>query len=290
MKFYGLLDLTQRRGIRLECKEITKYYLINAFTKEEFKGNPASVVLLTADKSEGWMKSFAKEIKQPITAFISLTNDNAYQLRWFTPTQEIDLCGHGTLGAAHVLWSEGIVRETAINFHTKSGILKTELSGHQIMMRLKIKESCPIDVSVKLQQVFNFPIKAAAWAEDRYIIEFENENMIHNVEPDYELIKELNGPGIIITSRGLGKYDFVSRYFAPKIGIKEDFVTGSAHCALASYWSKLLNKADFTAYQDSERGGEIKLRVVEDTVELIGECVTLLRGQICIGGENNIVA
>ncbi|KON90145.1 hypothetical protein AF332_27315 [Sporosarcina globispora] len=265
----------------MECKESSKYYLINAFTKEEFKGNPAAVVLLTADKSDEWMKSFAKEINQPITAFISTTNDNKYKLRWFTPTQEIDLCGHGTLGAAHILWSERVVRESTKNFTTRSGILQTELSGQQIIMRLKLKESCPIDVSENLQQVINFPIKAAAWAEDRYIIELENQNMIHKAAPNFDLIKELNGPGIIITSRGSDKYDFVSRYFAPKIGIKEDFVTGSAHCALASYWRKLLNKTDFTAYQDSERGGEIRLRVMDGTVELIGDSVTLLRGQLC---------
>ncbi|WP_191556792.1 PhzF family phenazine biosynthesis protein [Metabacillus idriensis] len=259
----------------------SQFYLINAFTKEEFKGNPAAIVFLREKRSEEWMKSLAKEFNQPITTFISKENRNNYELRWFTPTKEIDLCGHGTLGAAHILWSEGFSSsESTINFYTQSGLLQTELSEQQIILKFNIKESTLIEVNEKLKRVIDFHIKDAAWAEDRYILELENQDMVHNVMPNFEAIQELEGPGIIITSRGSGKYDFVSRYFAPKIGINEDYVTGSAHCALASYWSNLLNKKEFKAYQDSERGGEIKLKIKGEKVELMGDCITLLKGHL----------
>jgi PhzF family phenazine biosynthesis protein len=259
----------------------SQFYFINAFTKAEFKGNPAVIVFLRENRSEDWMKSLAKELNQPITTFISIKDEDNYQLRWFTPTQEIDLCGHGTLGAAHILWSEGFTSsESTINFYTQSGILRTELSDQQIILRFNIKESTQTEVTEKLKRVTDFPIKGAAWAEDRYILELENQDMVHNVTPNLEAIRELVGPGIIITCRGSDKYDFVSRYFAPKIGINEDYVTGSAHCALASYWSDRLNKKEFTAYQDSERGGEIKLKIKGEKVELIGGCVTLLKGRL----------
>ncbi|WP_089984638.1 PhzF family phenazine biosynthesis protein [Lysinibacillus fusiformis] len=259
----------------------SQFYFINAFTKEKFKGNPAAIVFLREKRSEEWMKYLAKELNQPITAFISKENGNNYQLRWFTPTKEIDLCGHGTLGAAHILWSEGFSSsESTINFYTQSGLLQTELSEQQIILKFNLKESTQTEVTEKLKRVIDFHIKNAAWAEDRYILELENHDMVHNVMPNLDAIRELEGPGIIITSRGSDKYDFVSRYFAPKIGINEDYVTGSAHCALASYWSGLLNKKEFTAYQDSERGGEIKLKIKGEKVELIGDCVTLLKGHL----------
>ncbi|MDQ0220235.1 PhzF family phenazine biosynthesis protein [Peribacillus cavernae] len=259
----------------------SQFYFINAFTKEEFKGNPAAIVFLREKRSEEWMKSLANELNQPITTFITIKDANSYQLRWFTPTKEIDLCGHGTLGAAHILWSEGFSSsKSTINFYTQSGLLRTELSKQQIILRLNIKGSTQTEVTEKLKRAIDFPIKGAAWAEDRYILELENQDVVHKVTPNLEAIKEIEGPGIIITSRGSDKYDFVSRYFAPKIGISEDYVTGSAHCALASYWSDPLNKKEFTAYQDSKRGGELKLKIKGEKVELIGECVTLLKGHL----------
>ncbi|USK31993.1 PhzF family phenazine biosynthesis protein [Bacillus sp. F19] len=255
------------------------FYIINAFTKEKFKGNPAAIVFLREKRTEQWMKSLAKELNQPVTAFISLKDGNNYHLRWFTPAKEIDLCGHGTLGAAHILWSEGFSSsESAINFYTQSGLLRTKLSEQRIILTFNIKESTQTEVTDKLKRAIDFPIKDAAWAEDRYILELENQVMVHDVKPNLKAIREIEGPGIIITSRGSDKYDFVSRYFAPKIGINEDYVTGSAHCALVSYWSNLLNKTNMTAYQDSERGGEIKLKIKGVKVELVGDCVTLMKG------------
>jgi len=259
----------------------SELYFINAFSKEEFKGNPAAIVFLRGKRTEKWMKCLAKELNQPITTFIAKENENNFQLRWFTPTKEIDLCGHGTMGAAHILWSEGFISsELPINFYTASGLLQTHLSEQQIILEFNLKQSTQIEVTEKLKRVIDFSIKGAAWGEDRYILELENQDMIRNLTPNLEAIRELEGPGIIITSRGSDKYDFISRYFAPKIGINEDYVTGSAHCALASYWSKLLDKKEFIAYQDSDRGGEISLKIKGEKVELIGDCITLFKGHL----------
>jgi PhzF family phenazine biosynthesis protein len=258
-----------------------QFYIINAFTKKEFKGNPAAIILLKESRSTQWMESFAKEVNQPITTFITKKDENSYHLRWFTPTQEIELCGHGTLGAAHILWSEGYSSlQSSITFDTPSGILRAERLENQISLSFPIKQSAPIEMTDTLKQVTNMPIKAAAWAEDRYILEVENEEMVHSVMPDLEAMKGLEGAGVVVTSRGSNKYDFVSRYFAPKIGVNEDYVTGSAHCALASYWSEQLHQTQFSAYQDSERGGEINVEVSGDTVKLAGDCLTLLKGEM----------
>ncbi|RJS61354.1 PhzF family phenazine biosynthesis protein [Bacillus sp. PK3_68] len=258
-----------------------QFYLINAFTKEAFKGNPAAIVFLREERAEQWMKLLAKELNQPITTFITKGDSDTYQLRWFTPAKEIDLCGHGTLGAAHILWSEGFSSpDEVITFDTKSGLLQTERLEQQISLRFPIKESAYVEAIAQLQRTINFPIKEAAWAEDRYILELESQDMVHNTIPNIEAVKELEGSGLIITSRGADTYDFVSRYFAPKIGIDEDYVTGSAHCALASYWRSRLNQEKFIAYQDSKRGGEITLTIQGDTVELSGDCITMIKGQL----------
>jgi PhzF family phenazine biosynthesis protein len=169
-----------------------QFYFINAFTKEKFKGNPAAIIFLREKRSEEWMKSLANELNQPITTFITIKDGNNYQLRWFTPFKEIDLCGHGTLGAAHILWSEGFSSsESTINFYTQSGLLQTELSEQQIILRFNIKKSTQTEVTEKLKHVIDFPIKVAAWAEDRYILEMENQDMVHNVTPNLEAIREL---------------------------------------------------------------------------------------------------
>ncbi|MRH43524.1 PhzF family phenazine biosynthesis isomerase [Aquibacillus halophilus] len=260
----------------------SNFYFINAFTKEKFKGNPAAIVMLTEKVSEKWMQSLASEFNQPITTFMSKIDDNSFGLRWFTPTTEINLCGHGTLGAAHILWSEGMVSsQLPINFHTKAGELQANLIQQQIQLTFTIIESQNIQQTEELETIVGLPIKASAWAKDRYIIELENADMVHRVNPNLERMKNLDGAGMVITSRGFDKYDFVSRYFAPKIGVNEDHVTGSAHCALASYWGRICKKDVFFAYQDSARGGELKLKIIDgEKVELIGDCISLMNGKL----------
>lgn len=255
------------------------FYLINAFTNQEFTGNPAAIIILSEQKSDEWMTTCARELNQPITSFVTKSLNDNYQLRWFTPKEEVDLCGHGTLGAAHVLWNEGLSLESVIHFHTNSGILLAEKKGKEIMLTFKRKKTSLIRLNEQLRDTLNYSIRCATWAEDRYLVELDNEEAVHNAIPNLEYITKLDGNGLIITSLGSGKYDFVSRYFAPKIGVDEDYVTGSAHCALASYWQEKLNKNNFMAYQDSERGGEIKLTIDGDYVQLTGSCITLLNGK-----------
>lgn len=273
-------DLLKEMFTIMETVIKDQFYLINAFTNTSFKGNPAAIIYLNKPKSEEWMQHFATEMNQPISTFIVFKSENHYELRWFTPKQEINLCGHGTLGAAHILWSQGYSKNESLHFHTKSGMISAEKINDSIKLQLKIKQTSEREISEELKNLVNTPIKAVAWAEDRYILELENEEMIHQVKPNLEAIKNIEGTGIIITSRGTDDYDFVSRVFVPKLGIDEDYVTGSAHCALAFYWRNILNKQEFKAYQASERGGIIDLKVHNEDVELIANCITILDGTV----------
>ncbi|UFU00097.1 PhzF family phenazine biosynthesis protein [Radiobacillus kanasensis] len=253
-------------------------YFINAFTKEEFKGNPAAIVILDKEKEEKWMQQFAKELNQPITTYVMKRKD-FFQLRWFTPTKEIDLCGHGTLGASHILWSEGYCdRQFPIEYDTASGKLMAEATVEGIKLSFPVIESSSIELIPRMEKILGIPIKEMAWAKDRYIVEVADEDLVHQVKPNYESMKKLDG-SVIVTTSVSEKYDMVSRYFAPQIGVNEDSVTGSAHCALALYWSKKWNKKEFKAYQASERSGELQLSLKEDSVEIIGDCITIIRGK-----------
>jgi PhzF family phenazine biosynthesis protein len=258
----------------------SQFFLVNAFTNQPFAGNPAAIVLLDQDQSDEWMKACAREFNQPITTFVTKEQEG-YRLRWFTPSQEIDLCGHGTLCAAHIIYEE-ISDESQITFHTRAGILTAEQLEEKFKLTFQIKKTKAIPVTEQFKGVINHSIKKLAWAEDRYIIELEGEDAVHTAIPNLDRLKELDGSGLIITAKSSKEYDFVSRYFAPKIGVNEDFVTGSAHCALASYWGKELNKDEFFAFQDSTRGGEMKIKLNEDNVEIIGEAITIVKGNLTI--------
>ncbi|MBO8157376.1 MAG: PhzF family phenazine biosynthesis protein [Bacillaceae bacterium] len=182
-----------------------------------------------------------------------------------------EVSGHGTQEAG-----------SAIQFHTKSGVLKADKQEGKIKLTFRVKESVPVSVTEDLKQVTDAPIISAAWAEDRYILELENENAVRQANPDLQAVQNLEGTGVILTSRGTtgSRYDFISRYFAPKIGIDEDQVTGSAHCALASYWNQKLNQTEFLAYQASKRGGELTVELLEEKVIIGGDCLTLMRGKL----------
>jgi len=253
-------------------------YLVNAYTIEKFKGNPAAIVYLKSNVPDNWMKLYAQELNQPITTYV-IEEQDGFRIRWFTPLCEINLCGHGTLGAAHILFEEHIAA-SPIKFLTKAGVLYAEQVDSRIKLTFKIKESESIKIDQYLMDLIDQPIKKAAWAEDRYILELDNDQSVNTATPNLDKIKKLSSTGIIITSISSDKYDFISRYFAPKIGIKEDYVTGSSHCALASYWKKELKKSDFFAYQASSRGGEINVSVKGDNVGLEGEVLTLFKGRL----------
>ncbi|WLR42150.1 PhzF family phenazine biosynthesis isomerase [Bacillus carboniphilus] len=260
-----------------------RFYLVNAFTNQEYEGgNPSVIVLLKNEQSSKWMQACATSFNQPITCFI-VEKNQGFEIRWFTPICEIALCGHGTLGAAYVLFKEGFVsNQSPIIFNTNSGKLHAEKSGDFINIRMKAKKSVPVTLTDELRSTINQNIVNVEWAEDRYILELEGRELVQKAVPNLESIRRLQGTGVIITSSCRDKYDFVSRYFAPKIGVNEDIVTGSSHCALGPYWKKRLNKSLLYAYQHSEQGGELKLNVYEDGIDLYGRCVITHKDTIMI--------
>ncbi|WP_219375888.1 PhzF family phenazine biosynthesis protein [Bacillus mycoides] len=253
-------------------------YRVNAFANNLTSGNPAYVVKTNEQKSEVWMQQLALEFNQPITAFITLKKDNNYILRWFTPSQEISLCGHGTLASAHILWEENQVsKESPIYFSTKSRNLEVKYLNEGIQMAFPSDPPAPIHIPNLLQQVLSVPIKNVESNSDRYIVELENEELVKSVKPNFDLLSTLPSVGIVVTSLS-SKYDFISRYFAPSIGVKEDFVTGSAHCGLAPYWNKRLEKKKFHAFQASKRGGELVIEYEDDITYITGKAYTIYKG------------
>lgn len=261
-----------------------KIYQVDAFTNEKFKGNPAAVCILYEDLNDDTLLNIAKEMNLSETAFLKKISDNKYKLRWFTPEVEISLCGHATLSSAHILWEYNYVKQNeTIYFETMSGELSAKNKDGWIELdfpKSKLKIS---DGNSDLLNAFDKkPIKIL---EDGkfYFLEFEKEEDIINITPNFELLKKLDKTEIIITSISKNKnYDFISRFFAPKIGINEDPVTGSAHCYLAPYWAKRLNKTELIGFQASKRTGIVKCNVMEKRVLLKGKAVTILEGTLNI--------
>ncbi len=263
-----------------------KIYQVDAFTAEPYKGNPAGVCILPAEKDEQWMQSVAREMNVAETAFLVRdANDEAkFRLRWFTPTIEVDLCGHATLASAHVLWEEGIVgAEAKLFFQTRrSGVLTAVRAGEWIELDF------PADPATQ-QTSYPMELRDALKVEPRYvglnrfdfIVEVEDEKTLRRIEPDLRLLRVLDVRGVIVTSRAEdSKYDFVSRFFAPDAGVDEDHATGSAHCCLAPFWQERLGRADMLGYQASPRGAEVRVRVAGERVLLGGQAVTVLRGEL----------
>jgi len=260
--------------------QIENVFLINAFTQSPFKGNPAVVCLIDATADELWMKKVNKEFNQPVTAFIQPKQDGSYHLRWFSQTTELKHCGHGTIGCAHILWEQEFLKaDETIKFHTYSGLLFANLTESGIQLDFPAYQSKQIEAPQELSSALNVPLTLVEKNQLGYLVEMKDEDMVRSIKPDFKLLDSLTVTGIIVTSKSnSSSFDFVSRYFAPSIGIKEAQVTGSAHCALGPYWSKKLGKNPVMGYQASERGGVIKVKVDGDRVQLISHAVTLLKG------------
>jgi PhzF family phenazine biosynthesis protein len=254
---------------------------VDAFTQLPFAGNPAAVCVLSGEQDDRWLQAVALEMNLSETAFL-LKQADGYRLRWFTPTVEVDLCGHATLASAHVLWSEEYLPpdETA-HFHTRSGLLTAKRQGDWIELNFPVNESKSIDTLPELATALGVSISATYRNSLGYLVEVESEEIVRQMQPDFARLKSFPVHGVIVTSRGdRSEYDFVSRFFAPAIGINEDPVTGAAHCALGAYWRDRLNQTDFLAYQASSRGGVVKVRCEGDRVLLGGQAVTVLRGEL----------
>jgi len=217
----------------------------------------------------------------PETAFL-LKGKDGYNLRWFTPTSEVDLCGHATLASAHALWeTERIDKTRDIKFNTKSGLLIARYKEGWIELDFPIEAPKEEFAPQILLNALNVEPVYVGKNRFDYIIEVNSEEIVKNLDPDFRLLREVETRGVIVTSKSTSnKYDFISRFFAPSIGIDEDPVTGSAHCCLAPYWAEKLNKNEFLAYQASDRGGSIKIRLGEERVYLSGQATMVLKGEL----------
>ncbi len=254
---------------------------VDAFTDTPFRGNPAAVCLLPAPRDESWMQAVAREMNLAETAFLVPQNDG-FDLRWFTPTIEVALCGHATLAAAHVLWEDAhLAQGRQARFQTKSGLLTADRAAGWIELDFPAKRAEPAPAPPGLLEALGVEPAYVGRNQFDYLVEVKSEELVRTLAPDHTVLAKLPVRGVIVTSRAATRdFDFVSRFFAPGSGIPEDPVTGSAHCALGPYWSERLGKTDFVAYQASARGGVVRVRVVGDRVKLGGQAVTVLRGTL----------
>jgi len=259
-------------------------YQVDAFTNRPFAGNPAAVCLLPEPRDDVWMQNIALEMNLSETAFL-VERDDGYDLRWFTPTMEVDLCGHATLASAHILWEKGELKpELMARFHTRSGLLTATLGRDRIEMDFPATPPEPAEAPPALAQALDVTPRYVGKNIFDYLVEVDSEATVRGLRPDFGLLKKLGARGVIVTSRAEGKdFDFLSRFFAPGAGIDEDPVTGSAHNCLGPYWGQRLGKQELVAYQASARGGTVYIRLAGERVILGGQAVTVLRAELLAG-------
>jgi predicted PhzF superfamily epimerase YddE/YHI9 len=257
---------------------------VDAFTAVPFAGSPAAVCILPAARDEAWMQHVAREMNLSETAFVvprSAAADD-FDLRWFTPTVEVDLCGHATLASAHVLWENGqVAAQATARFHTRSGVLTAARRGEWIELDFPATPDEPIEPPPGLVEAVGAKPLSVGRSRFDFLFELPDETAVRNVRPDFGRLRGFAARGVIVTARADDSaVDFVSRYFAPAFGIDEDPVTGSTHCCLGPFWGRRLQKHTFIARQVSERGGVLKVALHGDRVRLGGQAVTVLRGEL----------
>ena len=254
-------------------------YHVDAFASAVFHGNPAAVCPLEAWLPDATLQSIAAENNLSETAFL-VTRGSDYDLRWFTPKIEVDLCGHATLAAAFVLFTERGVNPNSIRFHSRSGLLTVAREGDDITLDFPSRPAMPCAVPEPLVRGLGAQPSEVLKARD-YLAVFASEAEVRALKPDFAVLQTLDCLGIIATAPG-EDCDFISRFFAPAAGINEDPVTGSAHCTLIPYWSQRLSKPTLLARQVSARGGELICRADGERVFIGGRATTYLRGEIQI--------
>jgi PhzF family phenazine biosynthesis protein len=254
---------------------------VDAFTDKPFRGNPAAVCVLPAAGDENWMRQVASEMNLSETAFLYPYQDG-FNLRWFTPTVEVALCGHATLASAHVLWEEGHISPgQEARFYTQSGLLTAQRRGEWIELNFPAVIESPSAPPSGLAEALGTELGYVGKNKFDYIVELKSEETVRMLQPNFTALKSLGVRGVIVTSRSdKPEYDFISRFFAPGSGIDEDPVTGSAHACLGPFWSGRLGKSEFTAYQASPRGGIVRVRLNDGRVILGGKAITVLRGEM----------
>ena len=266
-------------------------YQVDAFSDQPFSGNPAAVCLLASEAEAAWMQRVAREVNLSETAFL-VRREDGYDLRWFTPTDEVDLCGHATLASAHVLWETERLPagETAV-FHTLSGRLTaTQKTDGWIQMDFPAEPETAAEAPAGLTEALGAEPLYIGQNRMDYLVLLEDEADVRALQPDMRRLSAVEARGLIVTApadEGAG-YDFVSRFFAPRYGIDEDPVTGSAHCCLGPFWKSRLGKANLTGYQASARGGTVRLDVGSERVILAGRAVTVLRAELVAGTNQQV--
>ncbi len=256
-------------------------WIVDAFTGEPFAGNPAAVCLPGKPLSEARMRQVAAEMNLSETAFL-VAEGSGYRLRWFTPRVEVDLCGHATLASCHVLWSEGFLPpEQPAIFETRSGRLSARRDGDWIELDFPARKSTLASPDGAVLRALGCEAVSTWKTADNLLVEVEDPETVRRLAPDLPALGRLTEHGVIVTARGAERgIDFVSRFFAPAVGVDEDPVTGSSHCSLVPFWAGKLGKTEFFARQLSVRGGQLRLKLAEERVVIAGQAITVLRGKL----------
>ncbi len=258
-------------------------FQVDSFTEKPFLGNPAAVVLLDQAREAEWMQSVAREMNLSETAFVC-PQQGGFHLRWFTPLVEVELCGHATLASAHILWQTGVVKEgEKIRFSTLSGWLGAERRGAIIELDFPSESVAEMDASEEIIKAVGAVPDFVGISHEKWLFEYLEEDIVKNLKPDFQALRTRKGCGLVVTALSdKPGIDFVSRYFAPWVGINEDPVTGSAHCILGPYWGKKLGKSQMIGHQVSARGGLVHVRLSAERTYVGGKAVTVFTGELCV--------
>ncbi len=259
-------------------------YQVDAFTDAAFGGNPAGVCLLTDPKEDSWMQSVAAEMNLSETAFVRPEKEG-FRLRWFTPQVEVELCGHATLATSHILWETGVLaRNREAKYETLSGRLGARLDGQgwiELDFPSRPVKPEPPDWLDELAGALGIKPYGAGLSKEDVLVEAADEATVRALRPDFGVLRSLPARGVIVTARSSDpRFDFVSRFFAPAVGVDEDPVTGSSHTVLVPYWADRLGKQSFTAFQASRRGGILRVSLAGDRVKIAGRAVTVVKGEL----------
>jgi PhzF family phenazine biosynthesis protein len=261
------------------------FFLVDAFADEPFGGNPACVVALDDERSDGWLQAVATELGAPATAFVrpARTPADLIGLRWFTPSVELQLCGHGTVAAAHVLWSERLLATGSLaHFVTPSGELIAAYDDGWVVLELPSVPSTPAARPAALLDALGVVARSVHRAGPDFLVELASPDSVRRVRPDAAALEALDMRGVMVTAAGGEDADFTSRFFAPLLGLPEDHVTGSAHAALGPFWAERLGRDRLVGHQVSPRGGRVRVERRGDLVALSGRARTVVRGALLV--------